>query len=275
MDLGKILGRMSYHVIYDDSIASAIQFASDNGFSGIQVATDALHLGFESLSDSDISDIRELSRRLGIRINLHGPDHGSLLFPYSRTDRGIISYYSDLIGFAQDVGAKIITIHPGKVSTFKTDTLPIQELPEPDWALYSRILERNLDRLLELSSGKVQICIENLDWTPLLMQTLQDYLNDTDLALCWDIEKMYNKTDLSVKPEIEAFFTRNITKVRQVHLHSLANGLSHRVIQPGPIDFKHYLELLNGVDVLDYCIEVRPREKAVESLNNLKQILSQ
>ena len=43
-------------------------------------------------------------------------------------------------------------------------------------------------------------------------------------------------------------------------------------IQKGMIDV-YDLNLLKNVDVWDYCIEVRPREKAVESLKNLNKIL--
>jgi sugar phosphate isomerase/epimerase len=67
----------------------------------------------------------------------------------------------------------------------------------------------------------------------------------------------------------------NLFAVRQVHLHDIdTHGRSHRVVGTGVIDFGHYLKLLRDVDVWDYCIEVRPREKAVESMENLKNIVS-
>jgi sugar phosphate isomerase/epimerase len=45
------------------------------------------------------------------------------------------------------------------------------------------------------------------------------------------------------------------------------------VIGTGEIDFKTYLSVLSKADVQDFCIEVRPREKARESLEILKQII--
>ncbi|MDE1850337.1 MAG: sugar phosphate isomerase/epimerase [Candidatus Micrarchaeota archaeon] len=274
MNKNKVFERISYHVVYDDSIMDSIDFASKNGFSGIQIAMDVLHLGFDNSSNAEILRIKEKSQELGVRINLHAPDGASLVFPYSNTDKGIISYYSDLIDFAVKIGAKIITIHPGKPSHFPTDTVPQEIYPKRDLGLYKKILEKNLDRLLELSKGKVQLCIENYEWLPFVTETMQDYITRTDLGLCWDLEKMHNKPDGSVKTEILDFYTRNLSRIKQVHLHSIVEGKAHKVIQPGIIDFSHYLKLLDQVDVLDYCIEVRPKEKALESLNNLKKMLS-
>ncbi|MDE1865004.1 MAG: hypothetical protein KGH77_06300, partial [Candidatus Micrarchaeota archaeon] len=164
-------------------------------------------------------------------------------------------------------------IHPGVPAHFPTDTEPPQLFAEQDIELYRHIFKSNLDKLLELADGKVQICIENVNLQPFVIETLEDYVKRTDLGLCWDFEKMHNK-DHTVNLQVKAFILRNLAAVKQVHLHSIANGKSHRIIQSGLIDFKYYLGLLSDFDVLDYCIEVRPREKAVESLDNLKKILS-
>ncbi len=62
-----------------------------------------------------------------------------------------------------------------------------------------------------------------------------------------------------------------------MHLHDCReiNGKarSHCVIGSGDIDFGAYLRPLSLVDVMDYCIEVRPREKALESLIALKKLV--
>ncbi|MDE1870415.1 MAG: sugar phosphate isomerase/epimerase [Candidatus Micrarchaeota archaeon] len=273
MDFENVLNRISYHVIYDYSIIAALEFAASNGFSGIQIAMDSLHLGFEDLSDKEVEVIKIGSEALNVCINLHAPDGASLVYPYGRTDRGIMSYYSDLIEFAKKIGAKIITIHPGVPAHFPTDTEPSQLFAEQDIELYKQIFKSNLDKLLELADGKVQICIENVNLQPFVIETLEEYVKSTALGLCWDFEKMHNRNH-SINTEVREFFFRNLAAVKQVHLHNITNGKSHRVIQPGLIDFKYYLGLLKDFDVLDYCIEVRPREKAVESLENLRKILS-
>ena len=44
-------------------------------------------------------------------------------------------------------------------------------------------------------------------------------------------------------------------------------------VKAGQIDFRAYLDLLKQADILDCCIEVRPRDKAKESLVALRALL--
>lgn len=268
-----IFTRLSYHAVYDSSILDAVSFASKNGFSGIQIAADALHLGFEDKTSEGLKNIKDKAQELGIRIAIHAPDTASLVFPYSKVNKGIMSYYADLIDFAYTIGAEIITIHPGAPSTFPTDSNPMEVLPTQDTGLYKDILSLNIRTLLELSQNKVQICIENVALEPLVIDVLQSYLRKTKLGLCWDFAKTYDKKSNEINKKTMDFMNNNLQAIKQVHLHSIVGGKTHRIIQSGLIDFKYYLGLLDDVDVLDYCIEVRPREKAVESMNNLKKLL--
>ena len=97
---------------------------------------------------------------------------------------------------------------------------------------------------------------------------IDTYLNDGQLSLCWDIVKSYNK------PEVEEYFWSNFNSVKQIHLHDVRNVegkiRSHRVIGSGEIEYCNYLKRFQEADILDYCIEVRPREKALESLKALR-----
>lgn len=77
--------------------------------------------------------------------------------------------------------------------------------------------------------------------------------------------------------ELDDYFRNNLQYIRQVHIHDCreASGkiTSHRVVGTGRIDFLNYFNILQGADVLDYCIEVRPKEKALESLIALKKMI--
>ena len=61
--------------------------------------------------------------------------------------------------------------------------------------------------------------------------------------------------------------------VHDAYLHDIRDGLSHRVVGSGGLDFMHFLPRLAEADVAEYCIEVRPREKADESLVNLRKLI--
>ncbi len=269
-----ILERLSYHAVYDESILDAIEFANDSGFSGIQVAVESPHLSFENLTNEDRAEIRRRKTEMGIRITLHGPDDvTSLLQTNSHIRSGILAYYSDLFKFAADIGAAITTIHIGQPVTFRTDTVPETQLPDVDVSHYRHALEENLSRVISLAENRTLICVENYSLQEPIMQVFADYLSAGKVGLCWDIAKTFNR-DGSINGLLLDYIMTNLAAIRQVHLHDINDkGLSHRVIGTGNIDFKYYLGLLEGADVRDYCIEVRPREKAVESMLNLKKML--
>jgi sugar phosphate isomerase/epimerase len=116
------------------------------------------------------------------------------------------------------------------------------------------------------------LCVENFRLEAMTLEVLQGFLDGGGLSLCWDLAKTYDGDGNRVG-RVESFYRRNLARVRQVHLHDIRDGRSHRVIGTGCVDFLRFLPRLAAADVMDYCIEVRPREKAVESLANLRRLL--
>ena len=182
-------------------------------------------------------------------------------FGYRCTDR------MTLFRFADKAGARMITVHLGKMTTFRTDSSPEQVVPEVDIALYEAALRTNLRRLIELAAGRFVLCVESYELSQVALAALQPHLDSGELFLCWDLAKTFNRG----AKDVADYFWRNIGRVRQVHLHDVnSEGRSHRVIGSGQLDFAHYLSRLSAANVLEYCIEVRPRDRAKESLENLK-----
>jgi sugar phosphate isomerase/epimerase len=206
-------------------------------------------------------------------ITVHAPDETASLFQPSRFLReGILNYYRALFEFAIKVKALLVTIHIGQMTAFPTDTVRELTVPEEDRAIYREVARQNIDKLLDFTSGYFTLCIENYALDQFSLLLLRSYLDEHKIALCWDISKSWNN------PVFERFFFSGVEHVKQVHLHDIRQDdrgkeRSHRVIGTGEIDFPYYLNRLSEVDVLDYCIEVRPREKAKESLLALKQTL--
>ena len=272
-NLNAILKRMSYHAVFDETIIEALKFALDNGFAGIQLADEVPHLSFENLSKKEITEIQKFIEKNNIYISIHAPDNATSLFQYSKfLKNGILRYYNALFSFAENIHTKIITIHAGNIATYRTDTIPEELIPAKDKAILYKTFQKNLDELLRLAQDRFFLCIENYKLDQELLNLLHPYLNNGDIYLCWDIAKSYRR------PEIESYFLDNIRFIRQVHLHDFQYldgkvSSSHRVIGTGEINFKYYLSKLKDADILDYCIEVRPKEKAKESLERLKLIL--
>ena len=268
-----ILDRVSYHAVYDASILDALEYAHDNGFAGIQLAAESPHLAFEQLSEREIGEIGSFVAAQHTFVSIHAPDEAASLLQHSHHLRaGIQNYYRALFDFAAAVGACLVTIHIGGMTTFRTDTRREMTVPEADRPIYREVATRNLDGLLELAGGRFTVCVESYALDEFSLFLLKPYFDDRRLALSWDLARTWNK------PALERFFFSSIDRVKQVHLHDIrtddrGDQRSNCVIGSGEIDFAYYLNRLSDANVLDYCIEVRPREKAKESLEGLKRAL--
>lgn len=273
MDANRILGKVSYHAVYDRSALDALRYAKAHGFAGIQLAVESPHLSLESLSEVETDEIARRCVSEGLYVNIHAPDEAASLYQTSTIlRRAIMDYYRALFAHAARLGSKVVTIHFGGMPSFRSDTASPRGIPDEDLALYREAAAANLDALLKMVRGRFVLCVENYGFDAFAMSVLKPFLASGRLSLCWDIAKSWGK------PE-ESFLLENIGKVRQVHLHDIRRGEdgkphSHCVIGTGEIDFRRYLSALDEADVLDYCIEVRPREKAKESLEALKKLLA-
>ena len=268
-----IIDRVSYNAVYDASAVEAIDYASKNGFGGIQLAVELPHLSFESLSAEQIAEAASLGEANGVHIAIRAPGESVSLFQHSHFLReGILGYYRALFDFAALVKACVVTLHIGTMPTFRTDTRREMTVRDEDTAVYRGVVTKSLNSLLDMASGRFTLCVESYALDEFSLFLLKPYLDSHRLALSWDIARTWQR------PALERFFFSNIQRVRQVILHDVrvddsGNATGHRVIGTGEIDFSQYLGRLSEADVLDYCIDVRPREKARESLDGLKRVL--
>jgi sugar phosphate isomerase/epimerase len=268
-----ILTKVTYHAVYDASILDALTYARDHGFAGVQVAVETPHLRFDLLTPDARAEVAAFREANGLVLSLHGPDDVASLFEsHPALVRGTFGYFEDLFDFAADVGAHIISFHPGAMAQWGTDTSPRLLRPEEDENLYITAFGKNLERLVDLAGGRFVLCIENYRLDPEIRDTIQEHLKAGDLALCWDIPKTYLK-DRALDPDLEQYFWSKLAHVHQVHLHDLGESRSHCVIGTGCVDFMRFLPRLATANVLEYCIEVRPREKALESFDTLKRMV--
>ncbi len=270
VDAKSILAKLSYHAVYDESILDALNWAADNGFSGVQLAVQVPHFQVLGLARSECKKIRDILERKNLRLTLHAHDDNvSLLETDTSLRQGILDYYGRLIETAHRLTTEIVTIHLGAPPTFPTDDETALQYPMNDLQGWQAAATASLEELVALTTAGPLICIENVNLSPLVREVLQPFLDSKRLGLCWDIAKSEADTKL------EAYLRRNLAHIKQVHLHDIDDaGRSHRIIGTGRIDFRSYLEDLSKVNVLDYCIEVRPRESAKASLDRLKMMLA-
>jgi len=269
----RIFSRISYHAVYDDSILDALAYAHDNGFAGIQLATDSPHLSFESLSESSIQKINSLLSSKNMYITIHAADEAISLYTHSHYLRnGMKDYCRAMFEFAMRIKAPLVTIHMGSPAEFRTDMNPEAVMPKADILHYRNVVNENLVKMMEMVDNRFILCVENFQLNEISIGIIKRYLKSNELSLCWDIAKSHNN------PGEEKFILSNKSNIKQVHLHDVRHNpdgsvRSHCVIGSGELDFRNNLSKIVDADMIDYCIEVRPREKAKESLETLKSIL--
>ena len=263
-----VLRLVSYHAVYDDSIMDALRFAETTGFAGIQVAAELTRLAPDRLSEAALEEIASFCAETKLTVSVHGPDYSVSMFETSRHFLGAMwDYLSALFDACYRMGSRIVTLHFGQMPTFGTATMPRIMVPPQDEAVLRIALRENLRRTVDLAAGRFTLCMENFGLNEVAREAVEPLLKSRELSLCWDLPKSYND------PQLEQFLWANLRFVHQVHLHDMLNGRSHQVLGAGSLDMHRYFPKLATANVQNYCIEVRPREKAVESLRYLEHFL--
>jgi len=270
--IDRVLSRIGFHAVYEKSIREAIDLASEYGFSSVQIETAMPQFFPEKYNIKTREEIRRYADEKGVTLKVHAPGEDfSLQTLHTSIQQAIIKRLKEVIDFAGDLGAKIVTIHPGTVPVF---TIPKKghvsiDVQYPKLHIHS--LKTALLDLTSHSEGKTLLCIENSPFTNTVMKVLQDILNDREIFLTWDLAKLY-KGDGTIYDEVENFFLKHLDKIRECHLHDRTKTSGHQIIGKGFVDFKRYIDLLSNCDV-EYTIEVRPVENALKSIEALKRVM--
>lgn len=251
----------------EKSIYDTIDFAISNGFNAVEINMNVPMFFPENYSKEDKLNIKNYTSHKGIVLTLHAPEDISLLQLQEDIRKAVINRFKTIIQFGIDIGAKNLTLHVGPSVCFTlTDRKSYME--EAYENEYRNILKKNLKEIIDFADGKIKICIENSGRFPkkVVQETIQELLDTDNLYLTWDIgHSLENKYE-----EIE-FFIKNIDKIRTCHIHDNNGKNDHQVPATGLIDFNWHFNLMKNKAIV-YIIEVRPREKAAESLKALHKL---
>jgi len=270
--LNSVSSKVGFHAVYERSVKEAIDLACKFGFSSVQIET-AMPQFFPEIYDVETrEEISRCADKRDVTLKVHAPGEDfSLQTLHASIQHAIIMRLKEVIDFACDIGAKLVTIHPGAVPVF---TVPERGHISIDVQYPQLHLQRLKVAFLELSDyskGKTLLCVENSPFTANVMKVLSEMFKDDRIFLAWDLAKMY-RADGTVYAKVEKFFLKHLSKVRECHLHDRTKEHGHQIIGKGYVDFKRYLGLLSNYDV-EYTIEVRPIENALKSLRALRKII--
>jgi sugar phosphate isomerase/epimerase len=265
--------RFGYHAVYDVNICDAVDFAAKHGFG--YVVPDLMVPRFfpERFSKAERRRIREFAASKNVSISFHGPaDYLNIGSLYPEVRRAVLDRMKLCIDFARDIGAERFTVHveppfdfvfAGREGSFLKD----------HWAVYKKAMMRGLTELTDHAHRGMNLCVENNQLSRITLEVLEELLSNRGLFLTWDLPKSHNMQGEPIT-EVEDFFRHHIEKVRECHLHDQKPGrYSHDVLGAGKINFAEYLRTLLPRDV-HFTLEIRPREKALQSLKTLGGILT-
>lgn len=262
-----ILERTTYHAVYDESVLDALRYARDHGFAGVQAAAELPHLSPLLMSPTEKRETADYRRRHGLLLSLHAPDDAAGLCGLDPDlSAAALTYLTRLFNAAEELGAHCVTLHVGPTPRFRTDEPEPRLLPEPARAAMLAALEANLRRVAGMAGGRCLACIENCGLDDGMTALLRPLVRKHWLWLAHDL----------AKPDPGGFFAQHVWAVRQVHLHGRTeDGRSHMALGPECEGLLPHIRRLEQHDVREYCIEVRPRERASASLEWLRQATEQ
>jgi sugar phosphate isomerase/epimerase len=264
-------------VIYDTSLAESIRYAAANDWNGIVPDLGVPIFSPEKISSNERAVLRDLSRDFSIEWGFHAPgDDVSLLSNYPPIRTGIVSYFKQIINLARELstGPTNMVVHAGAPPSFrKAGNQPSDGFSQEYMSVYAQVLRENLSGLLTHARPQVKLVIENVNWTQLIRDVIE-HLIPQGLKLCLDIPKLYS-SDMKIKEADWNLFKRFKGSIEVVHIHDVIPQIGgHQVVGNGLVDFQETLSFLNGLSTKpQYVFEVRPREEAHRSLENIGQIM--
>jgi sugar phosphate isomerase/epimerase len=220
--------------------------------------------------------LRRMSQELSIEWGFHAPCSDISLFSYHPAIADAISkVMHNIVDFCKDLsaGKSTVVLHTGASHTFKRARESMDAFSTQHKDLLRETLLRQLSDIIDVAVPDVSVCIENHEWNEVTRDVIRELIPE-GLRLCMDVPKLYDPS-MASKGEDMALFEKNADAIEVVHIHDWDPALgSHQVIGEGKLDFSVPLRFLAGLGKPPlYVFEVRPRELAQLSLNNLRMVI--
>ena len=261
----KILSKVGYAAAIDEkNISEAIIFAKENGMGAVEISMNVPAFLPQRYEKAERAEIKKLAEENGISLSLHGPENLSFLNIQPKLLWAAKESYKEIIDFADDIGAKRITVHIGdNVCYTLTDKKVYLDDLYPE--IYKEILFKVLRELRDYAKGKAYLCLENTGrFNEFLSEALDELLKEGDLYLTFDWGHAHNK------PIQQQFMLSHKEYIRNCHVHDNNGKSDHQILFTGEVPIMKYIDELYEND-LNFIIEVRPRDKAVEAFSELKK----
>ncbi len=233
------------------------EFASENGFSHVEILMDHPLYSMESLSHTELLELKE---SYGLEVLLHAPATSTNFISVSNTMRK--ASYKELrrvLHYAERCDARVVTFHlgwnPGFI-TAKGFVFP-RELYEKH--NYKVLTTEMLEFLKDVDEGI--LALENtISMDDSLIRAVKILLEETELKLTFDVGHYNCRVGHDV-------FLEHFDKVVNVHLHdNHGEKDEHLALGDGNVDLSLIPKDYDGY----FTLEVRDKEAILKSKERFK-----
>jgi hypothetical protein len=261
---------IGYRTIYQKSISSAIREAKKNGFKVIEIHLTSPQFVPSAYTLRDLKIINNLAAKAGVALQLHAPLEQSLIFMNKELRTGAKKQVEEMIKFGKLLGAKCLTLHPGKAAIYHTSDGKKIKDDEIYAKFYKGLFEDSIKHIMSVAAKDFFVCIENTDnFTSDYQKILDKYLPSGKIFLTWDIRKNYSYTTNELIHRQWQFVQRNKEYVKNLHVSGFSTA--HGEIKGWEEKLNRFIDLF-GNKKISLIIEIMPLKHALEAkkiINNL------
>jgi len=261
---------VSYIFTKEYDLEGFIEFASKEGFDFVQLGYEAPLKWVGEISKDRRKRIQALAKRLGLQVSVHSVANAvNVAWTNSGIREESLRQIKEAIEFTYDVGAELLTTHPGWKDMFG--------YRYPDEA-YALAVEGHCELADVASDYGIRIGIENMPpfWLSFCTdsreaQAMIQAVNRDNVGLTLDV----GHANLLGAKGLEEFITTLNDKIFLIHIHDNDGKKDqHKAIGEGTVDFPKLFGLLvqNEVNV-PLSIESHSLDDLAKSKENLEQFL--
>jgi sugar phosphate isomerase/epimerase len=262
--------KIGYRSIYNLNFRAAIFEAKRNGFSLVEVHLTSPQFLPNRYSKKQRQEIKKFAAKHGITIQIHASLEQSLIYIDLNLREGERKHLETMVRFGQEIGARCITLHPGKAAIYHDSDGKKLKDDEIHSKFYKNLFKESIKHIISIAPDDIFICIENTDnFTPEYRQVLSKYLPSGKVFLTWDIRKNYSYITNELIKEQWKFLLKNKDYVKNLHISGF--NAAHGELKGWEDKIERFLKLFRDKD-LPMIVEIMPLADAVRAKKVIKTI---
>ncbi len=163
----------------------------------------------------------------------------------------------EMIDMAVDMGAEFYILHPGRLAFYSLSSQKVFFMEQRYPERVGKLLVNSLECLLDISRGRIELCIENTHTLSApFLKIISGLTSNKGLRLVWDVGHTEQLPDPH-RTQLIGFFQQNIMSVKLAHLHDINGSADHKALGSGRLNVASYLEIFNALSD-DVILEIFP-----------------